>query len=243
MRRRMLLPTLMSLGMSWKTRTFAATIIVIENGGGGTTVDNGNSSIIVANDETKTEERKPRVYSGIKLSIPAELTFAPSISTFLRIMGPSNILPLVTSETNNEELVIGLKKSVSLRSPIRIIAGSPHMEDVSVTGSGIVSAEGLCGKRLRLSVSGSGSITAAGKAETVDIRISGSGHVDASAVAALRLIADISGAGAIRASATRSVVASVSGSGNMVVRGDPPERHVSVAGSGRVYFLENKTST
>jgi Putative auto-transporter adhesin, head GIN domain len=236
-RRRLLLATLLSLGVMWKSKGSAKTTIVIENGVGETTItDSGNSPIVVANDEIRTEERRPQAYSGIKLDIPAELTFAPSSATFLRITGPSNILPLVTSETEDEELVIGLAESVSLRSPIRIVAGSPQLNVVNVAGSGMVKAVGLSGRPLRLSLSGSGSITAAGKAETVDVRISGSGDVDASAVSALRLIAEISGAGSLRASATRGVVADISGSGAMVVRGDPAERKINVAGSGRVHF-------
>ncbi len=235
-RRRLLLATLMSPGIMWNSRTSAETTIVIENGVGVTITNNGNSRIVVANDETKTEERRPQAYSGIRLDIPAELTFAPSSTTFLKITGPSNVLPLVTSATTDQELVIGLKESVSLRAPIRIIAGSPALHAVSVAGSGIVRALGLSGRQLRLSVSGSGSITTAGKAETVDIRISGSGDVDTSAVAALRLTAEISGAGSIRASARLGVVANISGSGGIVVLGDPPERNVNVAGSGHVYF-------
>jgi hypothetical protein len=235
-RRRMLLATLMSPGIMWRSRASAEAIIVIENGDSRTIINNGNSRVVVANDQTKTEERRPRAYSGIKLNIPAELTFAPSSTTFLRLTGPSNILPLVTSDTEDGELIIGLEESVSLSSPIRIIAGSPQLHAVSVAGSGLVRAVGLSGGALRLSVSGSGSITAAGKAETVDIRIGGSGNVDASAVVASRLIAQISGAGSIRASATRGVIADISGSGGILVRGEPPERNVTVAGSGRVYF-------
>lgn len=235
-RRRMLMAAAILMGLVWTPGSSAETTIVIENGAGGTFTTGKNPSVVVGNDNIRTEERKPGAYSGIELDIPAGLTFAPANAPFLRITGPSNILPLVTSEIKDDALIIGLRESVSLSAPIQIVAGSAQLRGVSVAGSGVVKAVGLSGRPLRLSLSGSGSITAAGKAETVDIRISGSGEVDASAVTVPWLIAHISGAGSIRASAMRGVVANISGSGSILVQGDPPERHVSIAGSGRVHF-------
>ncbi len=234
--RRMLMAAAILMGLVWTRGSPAQTTIVIENGAGGSFTTSEDPRVVVGNNEIRTEERKSRAYAGIELDIPAELTFALANAPFLRITGPSNILPLVTSEIKDDELIIGLREPVSLSGPIQIEAGSSQLHAVSVAGSGMVRAVGLSGRPLRLSLSGSGSITAAGKAETVHIRISGSGEVDASAVDAPWLIADISGAGSIRASAMRGVVANISGSGSILVQGDPPERHVSIAGSGRVHF-------
>lgn len=234
--RRMLMAAVILISLVSTRGASAETTIVIENGAEGTFTTGTNPRVVVGNDDIRTEERKLRAYSGIELDIPAELTFAPANAPFLRITGPSNILPLVTSEIKDDELIIAMSEPVSLSAPIQIAAGSSQLHTLSVAGSGAVRAAGLSGTPLRLSLSGSGSITAAGRAETVHIRISGSGEVDASAVAAPWLIADISGAGSIRASAMRGVVANISGSGSILVQGNPPERHVSIAGSGRVQF-------
>lgn len=66
--------------------------------------------------------------------------------------------------------------------------------------------------------------------------IAGSGAVDASDFIANRGHLSIAGSGDIRAYVSQAVTARVAGSGDIVVRGNPPQRSKKIAGSGSVKF-------
>lgn len=66
--------------------------------------------------------------------------------------------------------------------------------------------------------------------------MAGSGDVDASELVAMSAELSVAGSGDIDAYVTQSVKARVAGCGEIVVRGNPPIRDHSVAGSGDIKF-------
>lgn len=102
-----------------------------------------------------------------------------------------------------------------------IVNGKPMGTSIS-QGNVVVGVAllGLQQASLDLEIEDSGDITAYGQVAHLEVEINGSGDVDAS-----KLIAD-------RASL------SVAGSGEILVRGNPPGRDHSVAGSGKIKFRQ-----
>jgi hypothetical protein len=86
---------------------------------------------------------------------------------------------------------------------------------------------------LAVHISGSGSTSLQGRAETQDIHISGSGNHHAPELKSAEAAARISGSGDASLWVTESLTARISGSGRVEYRGAPAvESHLS--GSGRV---------
>ena len=112
----------------------------------------------------------------------------------------------------------------------------PEAPAIKIKGSGDVTLLDLRQAGLDLEIEGSGDITVYGQVAHLDVQIAGSGDVDASELVADRASLSVAGSGDIEAFVRSEVRARVAGSGDIVVRGNPPRRDHSVAGSGKIKF-------
>lgn len=112
----------------------------------------------------------------------------------------------------------------------------PEIPVVNIKGSGNIILLDLKQAGIELEIEGSGDITASGQVDSLEVSIAGSGDVDASDLIANRGHLSIAGSGDIRAYVSQAVTARVAGSGDIVVRGNPPQRRKQIAGSGSVKF-------
>lgn len=112
----------------------------------------------------------------------------------------------------------------------------PEAPGILIRGSGDVTLYGLDQPRLDVVIQGSGDVTALGRVDRLDVEVAGSGDVDTRELMATTARLLIAGSGDIDALVTHSVDARIAGSGDIVVRGNPPVRTQSVAGSGNIRF-------
>ena len=103
-----------------------------------------------------------------------------------------------------------------------------------VTGSGDIRLSVDIADEIDASVSGSGDILLSGSADRVNVVVAGSGTADLRNVSAGSAVASVAGSGVAIVYATGSVQATVTGSGNVIYHGDPPNVNTSVTGSGNV---------
>lgn len=113
---------------------------------------------------------------------------------------------------------------------------SPSAPVVTIRGSGDVYLSDMDQADLRLSVQGSGTITATGRVLKLMASVSGSGDVHADGLEVSQARLAVFGSGDISAYARVSVDAEVQGSGDIVIRGNPADRTEQIAGSGRVAY-------
>jgi hypothetical protein len=107
---------------------------------------------------------------------------------------------------------------------------------IALAGSGRAELNGLALDRLRLSVAGSGDVTADGRADSVDLSIAGSGNADLDKVAVRNANIRIAGSGAVRINPRDEANVSITGSGDVRMRARPASLHQTTIGSGRVSF-------
>lgn len=112
----------------------------------------------------------------------------------------------------------------------------PQIPSLRILGSGDAYLMDLLQDDLDIEVQGSGEVAADGQVNQLNVRIAGSGDVDAKELVAQTACLSITGSGDISAHACREVSASIAGSGDIVVRGNPASRKEQVVGSGRVKF-------
>ena len=105
-----------------------------------------------------------------------------------------------------------------------------------VQGSGELTLDAGNGDRVEGELMGSGEMTLAGAARNVKVQSSGSGMLDARRLRADEVEVRQTGSGNTSVTAHGKVKASVSGSGDIDVYGNPPERAISRTGSGDVHF-------
>lgn len=174
----------------------------------------------------------------------------------LVIEGESNIISSIETEVIGSKLVIRKKKGFNLSSTkgVKITLNAQNLKSIGVSGSGSLVADGVqnvdkfaaglsgSGKltvkvntqSAGIGVSGSGDVNISGKADKVEIGISGSADVNASNLEANDVSVGISGSGDSNVWAKRSLKGSVSGSGDILYKGEPEKLDVSTSGSGSI---------
>ncbi|WGK63491.1 DUF2807 domain-containing protein (plasmid) [Halopseudomonas sp. SMJS2] len=112
----------------------------------------------------------------------------------------------------------------------------PEAPSFRLKGSGDITLYDIQQSVLDIGLNGSGDITAYGQVEHLEAAVSGSGDVDVSDLTASSAALCVNGSGDIDAYVTQVVKARVSGSGDIVVRGNPATRDHRVSGSGDIKF-------
>lgn len=110
--------------------------------------------------------------------------------------------------------------------------------EIHNAGSGRVSIDDLDVGELFVDGSGSGGILLDGDADVLDLSLSGSGGVRSPGLVAADATVSLSGSGGVELTVLDHVEVRASGSGGVVIHGDPDSRDVDTSGSGRVRFVE-----
>lgn len=106
---------------------------------------------------------------------------------------------------------------------------------VAVRGSGDVALLDVDQDSLTVRIAGSGDVTAYGQVHYLHVQISGSGDVQAQGLRARSAVLSVAGSGDIAAWVDGPTTASVAGSGDIDVRGNPMPLTRTVAGSGEIH--------
>jgi hypothetical protein len=145
-----------------------------------------------------------------------------------------NLLGHVTTAVRSGTLVVDETGSFSTRSPMYVEVTVPALAAVSLGGSGLLTVDGVGSRRLAVRVGGSGRVVAAGSVGRLDARLSGSGDVELQALSARDATAVVPGTGLLRVLATRSLHATVTGTGAVLYGGDPARVVTAVTGTGAI---------
>lgn len=108
---------------------------------------------------------------------------------------------------------------------------------LDIHGSGDFSGTNMQLNHATLSCFGSGDIRLEGKAAQLNIESSASGDINTTALPAEKVVVQARGSGDVKVWAVQSCQASLLGSGDVVVKGNPKNRQVSKKGSGDIHFL------
>jgi hypothetical protein len=183
-----------------------------------------------------SEARDLDAFSRISLSGETDVVVTVGDAQGVSIRGDDNLLADVETDVDDDTLEISDPSTVDLepKAGITVEITVPELEEVTVSGSGDVRVEGIGSDIFRAEVSGSGKVEASGEVQRVDAEVSGSGDLELAELASRDAIAEVSGSGSIHLHATESLDASVSGSGDIVYAGDPPDVESDVSGSGDI---------
>lgn len=118
-------------------------------------------------------------------------------------------------------------KTINYRLTVR------DLNDLTVSGSSDVTASSMTVSKFTIKISGSGSITLGGTADSQAVTISGSGRYDAAKLASKSVTIDISGNGTAVVMPSDMLDATIGGSGLLEYIGNPTVKQ-DISGSGRI---------
>jgi hypothetical protein len=170
----------------------------------------------------------------------------------LKISADKAIINEIETVVKDGTLRIGFKNSFAWHrniGKVDVYVTAKSLSGLSNSGSGSIKVDGeLHGNNIDLHLSGSGSITASAKSETLNARISGSGSL-ALTGSTNDIKLEISGSGRLdgKGFKTRSADVRLSGSGNAYINADKNiSAHISGSGSlvysGSASITDSRTS-
>ncbi|AYG69083.1 MULTISPECIES: DUF2807 domain-containing protein [unclassified Rhizobium] len=168
---------------------------------------------------------------SLAIDIPASVQYQPGGKAEAVVSGDPALLDHVRLEGGRLSLDCNPGWSTS---KFDVSLSGPRVTNWKVRGSGDLALSQLDQADLRLSISGSGSVTAVGSAHSVDLEVSGSGAARLKDLAAQSVKIRIRGSGDAQVAAATDADISISGSGNIELYGHPVLRHSEIRGSGRL---------
>lgn len=209
-------------------------------------------------DLPKEEVRKLDTFTGIGISISADVFYTPGNAHEIRIEGDAKDVDDLVTKVKDGFLQVKYTDWRIRRSKLTIYITSKELEavkisgsakfksgepivademDFAVSGSGDIHFEKLNADEVGAKISGSGDIILMnGSADELDVRISGSGKMNAEAFVVEEFSAGISGSGSVRITVKEELGARISGSGKIYYHGNPRVNSTS-SGSGKVVAL------
>jgi hypothetical protein len=211
---------------------------------------------IKGNGKIVTEKRTTADYDGISVSGFFDVVLISGKEGAITIKGEANLLPYIKVEVRDNVLNIYTEKNINISTKKDIVLTVPfeQINAVYLSGSGDVKSKNtiiatnfktkLSGSGdltldvkttdFEANLSGSGDVVLIGNTDNFTSKISGSGDVDAVNLTAKKANVTISGSGDMKVNCTDSLYARVSGSGDIVYKGNPLSKDTKVNGSGEI---------
>jgi len=210
-------------------------------------------------DIPKEEVRKLEAFSGIGISISADVYYTPGNAHEIKIEGDAkDVDDLITKvedgflqvkypsswRVRHSKLTIYITSkeldAVKISGSAKFKSGDPVTTDemdLAMSGSGDIHFEKLNADEVAVKISGSGDIILLnGNADELSVKISGSGKVNAEAFEVNEFSAGISGSGSVRITVKEELESRISGSGKVYYHGTP-RVNSSSSGSGKTVAL------
>lgn len=179
-------------------------------------------------------------FEGSKLILEHEGVLISNAGGNIQVSGTGNIVAGGSIHVSGRSVTMQFNGPVGnvVLGQHRTIVGIalPQAPAIRIKGSGDVTLYDLRQSQLHLAIQGSGDIAAFGQVEHLEVQVTGSGDVDGRNMTATSAILAVTGSGEIHAHVVGSVKAVVTGSGDILIQGNPTRRDHSVTGSGQICF-------
>jgi hypothetical protein len=182
-----------------------------------------------------TQLRTVPSFDGVELGGSNNVVVRVAPKQTVAVHADDNLLGRVTTRVEGGTLVVGNKPgSFTTEAPTYVEITTPSLRSLGLSGSGVLSADGIRSAHVTVILPGSGVIRASGSTEGLDLALTGSGDAQLEQLVAREVRAVVSGSGRVRVTATNRLDASVTGTGAILYRGNPAHVTQTVTGSGTV---------
>ncbi|MGZ4405579.1 MAG: head GIN domain-containing protein [Gaiellaceae bacterium] len=182
-----------------------------------------------------TQTRGVAAFNSVELAGGNNVVIRVGERQSVVVKADDNLLNRVTTDVKSGALLIGnTPGSFTARSPMSVEVNVRSLNALALTGSGNIMVSGIKTQSLTVTLSGSGNLFGSGTATSLHITVSGFGNARFTQLDANNVHAVVSGSGTIFVTATKSLDASVPGSGTIIYAGNPQDVTKSVTGSGTI---------
>jgi len=222
--------------MPARTRTgrvwIAPVVGVLVGAGIATAILAPHSSKLAGPGPMAVQTRTVPAFAGVDLTGANVVTISVGSPRAVEVRGHRELVENVTTRVSGGVLRIGTRGSSTARGSVHVTVGVPSLDALTLEGGGVIVATGVRAEHLAVNLPGSGVIRANGSANRLDVSLGGSGDVQLADLSARAVHAVLKGTGRIVVTPSRSLDASVPGTGTIIYRGNPPILRTSVTGSG-----------
>ena len=196
---------------------------------------NSSTSTTEGSGVPATQSRAVAAFNSVELAGSNNVVIRVSERKSVVVKADDNLLNRVTTKVQSGKLVVAnTPGSFTTKSPMSVEVNVPTLNALTLTGSGNIVVSGIEAESLKVTLPGSGTLTGSGTATRLDVTVSGSGTVQFTRLVANDAQAVVSGSGTIFITATKTLDASVSGSGAILYTGNPQDVTKSVTGKGAI---------
>ncbi len=167
------------------------------------------------------EERPAAGVRAVEYSAFGKLEIVQGEEEGLTVMGQGNILPHIISEVDGDTMRIYVKGSIDPTYGLQMRLRVRELRSITAGGAGGISASGISGDALSISVSGGNTVAVAGKVYEQSVTLSGSGSYDGSALESQRATVTIDGFADAVVRVAEQLRANISGNGSVEYFGEP----------------------
>lgn len=175
-------------------------------------------------------------FSKIFSDLSAEILFQAAPRFEVILQGDDNILPLISTQVKDNQLVLTASGDYMSRNDLKITVFAPFITRFEGVGSGDVRLQELRTETLELLMSGSGDMEANGTVAELNVRLNGSGDLNLADLQAKKCSLALEGSGDISVFASSQFKGEIAGSGDVSIHGKPAKITQSVTGSGEFVF-------
>jgi hypothetical protein len=168
---------------------------------------------------------------SIDIALPATVRYRSGEGSDVVVRGAPDVISHV--ELRGGRLALNCRWHAPTRD-IEITLPAKPLQRIAISGSATVAMEKVDQPELKLSISGSGSITAQGAVDRLNVAISGAGKARLSELAAKQLTVEVSGSGNVEAAPIDEADIRISGSGKVNLLTRPIRLNSKISGSGRI---------
>ncbi|NNJ10102.1 hypothetical protein EKD04_007165 [Chloroflexales bacterium ZM16-3] len=167
------------------------------------------------------EERPASGVRAVEFGAFGSLEIVQGDEEGLTLLGQGNILPHIISEVDGDTMRISVDGSVDPTYGLQMRLRVRELRSIVAGGAGGISASGISGDSLSISVVGANTVTVAGVVREQTVTLSGAGSYDGSALASQRATVTIDGFADAVVRVEEQLLANISGNGSVEYFGEP----------------------
>ncbi|MBR8833294.1 MAG: DUF2807 domain-containing protein [Stigonema ocellatum SAG 48.90 = DSM 106950] len=206
--------------------------------------ENAQSSVssglqsIIGSGKVKSEARSERGFSSVKLETIGNLIIEQGNSESLVVTADDNILPVLTTQVRNGDLVISTKPNVNIRTTKEITYKImvKDLQAVRISGSGSADLQRVNTNRLVVTLDGTGEVKASGNLNQLDLKMPGCGSFDGEKLVTTAAKVHLNGTGNAVVNVRETLDVNLKGTGSVEYIGTPKVNR-KITGVGTVQRL------
>lgn len=200
------------------------------------------------------QERNVGDFNSVKVSGTANVLLSAGEQNSVKIEGNESDTSKLKISVENGTLTIYTKGNIKNADKLKVRVTCKELTNLEISGASDVKNDGqlnlnnikikssgagdahldLRAKLITTEVSGAGNLHLSGTAEKLTSEVSGAGDLKAYNLNCDSIFVKVSGSGNAKINALKSFTAEVSGAGNVIYKGEPSDRNVTISGAGSV---------